>query len=209
MNVVGWFEFKLAYYDVTVQHVSHYAMWTLSPGPFFIQKIFGISLHITKKPFEVKDMLRFYKHFLLFLFFNFCSEYALNKSYLSFWSMMHETLCFYQDLSLGSFYLSLFHLYLLISFDFCSTNKQNPSELLFTCTVCATDAGTCRKNPCTFYLAMLMKDKFFLVKCPKYDIKLRLIVRLQFWSSWECRTSSEPLLSGPLWPGVVVMLQAI
>ena len=29
MNVIVWLEFKFAYYDVAVQHVSYYAMGTL------------------------------------------------------------------------------------------------------------------------------------------------------------------------------------
>ena len=28
MNVVAWLEFKLAYYNIAVQHVSHYATGT-------------------------------------------------------------------------------------------------------------------------------------------------------------------------------------
>ena len=38
--------------------------------------------------------------------------------------------------------------------------------------------------------------------CPRYDTKLHLVVRLQFWAVWS--TSSLLLLSGPLWLGVII-----
>ena len=34
VNVIAWLELKLAYCDVTFQHVSHYAMWT--PWPYIL-----------------------------------------------------------------------------------------------------------------------------------------------------------------------------
>ena len=40
---------------------------------------------------------------------------------------------------------------------------------------------------------------------PRYNIKLHLIVRLQFWRSGECRvTTSLSLLPRPLWLGVII-----
>ena len=42
-------------------------------------------------------------------------------------------------------------------------------------------------------------------KCPAYDTKLHLEVRLEFWSSNRCRViPSLPLFPYLLWPGVVV-----
>ena len=44
-------------------------------------------------------------------------------------------------------------------------------------------------------------------KCLRYDTKLHLVVRLQFWRSREGSTPSLPLFQGPFWPRVVVPIR--
>ena len=41
-------------------------------------------------------------------------------------------------------------------------------------------------------------------KCPEYDTKLHLMLRHHFWGLWS--TFSLPLLSGPLWSRVIVLV---
>ena len=44
-------------------------------------------------------------------------------------------------------------------------------------------------------------------ECPVYDLKLYLILRLQFWNFWECGYSFIAITPGPLWSGLVVLIR--